>query len=67
MHLAFRTWGQPQTGPCVLVSAGIELIFFLLAGAVQCFGLSVRIMLITHCSFVVYAFPKSKPFQFSMF
>ena len=30
----------------VLVSAGIELIFFLVAGTV-CFGFSVRIMLIT--------------------
>ena len=33
--------------PGVLVSAGIELIFFLVAGIVQCFGFSVRIMLIT--------------------
>ena len=33
---------------CVLVSAGIELIFFLVAGTVLCFGFSVRIMLITH-------------------
>ena len=32
----------------VLVSAGIELIFFLVAGTVLCFGFSVRIMLITH-------------------
>ena len=32
----------------VLVSAGIELIFFLVAGTVLCFGLSVRMMLITH-------------------
>ena len=31
----------------VLVSAGIELIFFLEAGTVLCFGFSVRIMLIT--------------------
>ena len=31
----------------VLVSAGIELIFFLVTGTV-CFGFSVRIMLITH-------------------
>lgn len=56
------TWGLPQTGPCVLVSAGIELIFFLLAGAVQCFGFSTRIMLVTRSSLVVYAYPKSKPF-----
>ena len=31
----------------VLVSAGIELILFLVAGTVLCFGFSVRIMLIT--------------------
>ena len=31
----------------VLVLAGIELIFFLVAGIVLCFGFSVRIMLIT--------------------
>ena len=31
----------------VLVSAGRELIFFLVAGTVLCFGFSVRIMLIT--------------------
>lgn len=32
----------------VLISAGIELIFILLAGTVPCFGFSVRIVLITH-------------------
>ena len=32
----------------VLVSARIELIFFLVAGIVQCFGFSRKIMLITH-------------------
>ena len=32
----------------VLVSAGIELIFFLVAGIVLCFGFSRKIMLITH-------------------
>ena len=31
----------------VLVSAGIALIFFLVAGTVLCFGFSVRIMLVT--------------------
>ena len=31
----------------VLVSAGTELILFLVAGAVLCFGFSVRIVLIT--------------------
>ena len=31
----------------VLVSAGTELIFFLVAGTVLCFGFSVRMMLIT--------------------
>ena len=35
----------------VLVSAGIESIFFLVAGIVLCFGFSMRIMLITHCCF----------------
>lgn len=62
MLLASRTWGLPRTGPYVLVSAGIEVIFFLLAGAVQCFGLSMRITLVTCCSLVVYTCPKSKPF-----
>ena len=33
--------------PSVLVLAGIELIFFSVAGTVLCFGFSVRIMLIT--------------------
>jgi len=32
----------------VLVSAGIELIFFLVADIVLCFGFRMRIMLITH-------------------
>ena len=32
----------------VLVSAGTELTFFLVAGTVLCFGFSVRMMLITH-------------------
>ena len=31
----------------VLVSAGMELIVFLVAGIVLCFGISMRIMLIT--------------------
>ena len=35
----------------VLVSAGIELIFFLVAGILLCFGFSVRRMLITHWCF----------------
>ena len=35
----------------VLVSAGIELIFFLVAGIVLCFGFSRRIMLVTHWCF----------------
>ena len=42
----------------VLVSAGIELILFLVAGAVLCCGLGVRIMLITHwwfsCGWVMF-------------
>ena len=32
----------------VLVSAGIEIIFFLVAGTVLCFRFSMKIMLITH-------------------
>ena len=32
----------------ILVSAGIELIFFLVAGIVLYFGFTMRIMLITH-------------------
>ena len=32
----------------VLVSAGTELILFLVTGTVLCFGFSVRIVLITH-------------------
>ena len=35
-------------GRAVLVLAEIELIFFLAAGTVLCFGFSVRKMLITH-------------------
>ena len=37
--------------PVVLISAGIELIFFLVAGTVLCFGFRMRIMLITHRCF----------------
>jgi len=36
---------------CVLVLAGIELIFFVVAGIVLCFGFRMRIMLITHWGF----------------
>ena len=41
-------WGSQGEGPFqgVLVLAGIELIFFLVADTVLCFGFSVRIMLI---------------------
>ena len=35
----------------VLVSARIELIFFLVAGIVLCFGFSMRIILVTHRCF----------------
>ena len=35
----------------VLVLAGIELIFFLVAGTVLCFGFRMRTMLITHRCF----------------
>ena len=37
----------------VLVSAGIELIFFLVAGIVSCLGFSMRRMLITQMFLVV--------------
>ena len=33
----------------LLVSAGIKLIFFFVAGIVLCFGFRMTIMLITHC------------------
>ena len=42
------TEGGQKPNTTVLVSAGIELIFFLVAGSALCFGFSVRIMLITH-------------------
>ena len=38
---------QYQWFPAVLVLSGTELIFFLVAGTVLCFGFSVRMMLIT--------------------
>ena len=38
---------QAVLNHAVLVLAGIELILFLVAGTVLCFGFSVRIMLIT--------------------
>ena len=40
-----EAWHAPSTP--VLVSAGTELTFFLVAGTVLCFGCSVRMMLIT--------------------
>ena len=40
--LGTALWREP-----VLVSAGTELSFFLVAGTVLCFGFSVRMMLIT--------------------
>jgi len=33
---------------CILVSAGIELIFFLIIGVVLCFGFGMKIMPITY-------------------
>ena len=39
---------QTHLPPCVLALAGIELIFFLVAGIVLCFGFSMTIKLITH-------------------
>jgi len=35
----------------VLVSAGVELIFFLVAGVVLCFGFGMKIMFITYRCF----------------
>ena len=40
-------WICDQNSVGVLVSAGTELTFFLVAGTVLCFGFSVRMMLIT--------------------
>lgn len=39
----------------VLVSSGIELILFLIAGMVLCFRLKIRIILIAHHCFLVFA------------
>ena len=44
----FPVWTSFSSCTIVLVLAGIELIFFLIAGTVQCFGFSMRIRLITH-------------------
>ncbi|KAK4818704.1 hypothetical protein QYF61_017925 [Mycteria americana] len=45
----YSTLVRPHLGYCVvLVSAGIELIFFLVAGIILYFGFSMRIMLITY-------------------
>jgi len=46
-----QSWASSSTNPCGLVLAGIELIFFLVAGTGLCFWFSMRIMLITHWSF----------------
>ena len=40
-----------ETTILVMVLAGIEIIFFTVAGIVLCFGFSMRIMLITHRCF----------------
>ena len=40
-------WMRNKGFPIVLVSAGIELIVFLVAGTVLCFELGMRRMLIT--------------------
>ena len=47
LHFALLMSDKFLASIAVLVSAGIELIFFLVAGTVLCFGFSVRIMLIT--------------------
>ena len=44
VSLPWLSWCQ-TLGETVLVSARIELIFFLVAGAVLCFGFGVRAML----------------------
>ena len=46
LHFALLMSDKFLASIAVLVSAGIELIFFLVAGT-ACFGFSVRIMLIT--------------------
>lgn len=46
-----------------LVLAGIELIFFLVAGTVQCFRFSVRMMLIHSDVLVVVKYPKLEIFH----
>lgn len=59
--------GGGESLPSVLISARIELIFFPVAGIVLCFGVSMRMMLITHwcfscCSVVLtpsFSFPCS--------
>ena len=54
--------------PVVLVSAGIELIFFLVGGTVLCFGFSVRIMFPPHHSSWIHGKPllRNLPF-FNLF
>jgi len=47
----FKSNHGQGTLPIVLVSAGIELIFFLVVGIVLCFGFGVKIMLITQGCF----------------
>lgn len=32
----------------ILVSAGMELVFFVVAATVLCFGFRIRMMLVTH-------------------
>lgn len=53
--------GVPLKGfLAVLVSAGIELIFFSVGVTELCFGFSVKIILITHrCLVSSHAYPKS--------
>ena len=47
MHSQLYRLGTSEL-PGVLVLARTELIFFVVAGIVQCFGFSRKIMLITH-------------------
>lgn len=51
--LAWCKWYGIRGG-WVLVSAGIEFIFFLATGTGLCFGFSMRVMLITHWYFGCY-------------
>lgn len=50
------------TKECVLVLAGIELFFFLVAGTVLCFGFSMRNVSVMFQSLVSNGYPKLRTF-----